>query len=189
MGVALPVRTARQVHGTRVADVASGGPDVTADGLVSATRGLVVGIVTADCAPVLLVSRTRGVVAAVHAGWRGAAAGVLESAIEALRTTFAVDPSTIEAVIGPAVGRCCYEVGEEVYAAFAARTGTLTEAAWEMRGRWHLDLRAAVRALLVEGGVGAVATLGPCTVCDRSYRSFRRDGAGAGRQLSFIGWA
>ena len=184
VGVPLPIALPRQVHGTTVVEAALGN-EPRADGLVATARGLLVGIVTADCVPVLLVDRRRRVAAAVHAGWRGAAAGVLEAALGRLG-----DPADVEAALGPAVGRCCYEVGPEVLAAFRARTGDATVPAWhEGPGRPHVDLRAAAELLLRAAGVRRVDVLGPCTACDRRYASYRRDGAGAGRQLSFVGWA
>src|SRR5881628_1500319 len=112
-GVPLPVVTARQVHGTCV-ETAAPGPSREADGLVSATAGQLVAVVTADCMPVLLLDRQRRVAAAVHAGWRGAAAGVLTAAVEHLRAAFGARPADLEAAIGPAVAGCCYEVGAEV---------------------------------------------------------------------------
>jgi len=188
-GVRLPVATARQVHGTRV-ETAAPGPPPEADALISATTGQVVGVVTADCMPVLLIDRRRRVAAAVHAGWRGAAAGVIEAAVAKLGTAFQADAPSLEAVIGPAIGACCYEVGDEVLAAFRARIGDGTAPAWSHRdGRLHLDLRAAARLLLRGAAVGRVAVVGPCTACGSGYCSYRRDGAGAGRQLSFVGWA
>lgn len=187
-GVPLPVVTARQVHGTRV-ETAAPGPPREADGLVSATDGQLLGVVTADCMPVLLIDRQRRVAAAVHAGWRGAAEGVLEAAVAKLGAAFQVAPRALEAAVGPAVGACCYEVGDEVLDAFRARVGDLTVPAWSHRGgRLHLDLRAAARLLLRGAGVERVAVLGPCTACASGYCSYRRDGAGAGRQLSFVGW-
>src|SRR5882724_2474835 len=113
-GFRLPVITARQVHGTRV-EIAAPGAPAEADGLISTTAGQVVGVVTADCMPVLLIDRGRRVAAAVHAGWRGAAAGVIEAAVARLGTEFQVAPQALEAVIGPAIGACCYEVGDEVF--------------------------------------------------------------------------
>jgi hypothetical protein len=160
-----------------------------ADGIVATTPGMVVGVLTADCAPILMIAPQRRVAAAVHAGWRGAAAGVAEAALAHLRT-FGVEPHEIEASIGPAIGACCYEVGPEVRAAFIARTSDLTRAAWSRRAdRDVLDLRGAVQAILAAAGVRLTTLLGPCTRCSPDYCSFRRDGAGAGRQASFIGWA
>jgi YfiH family protein len=190
LGAPLPVATPRQVHGTRVVIASAVGAPGEADAILSDARGLLVGVVTADCVPVLLVARRRRVVAAVHAGWRGAAAGVLEAAVGQLDATYGVGPAEIEAVIGPAVGGCCYEVGPEVAETFRRRTDRATDAAWSPRSdRWLLDLRLAARLLLTAAGVPVTSVLGPCTVCDPGYHSYRRDGRGAGRQLSFVGWA
>lgn len=189
VGIALPVATPRQVHGTVVV-AASSEERSRADGLSVARPGLLVGVVSADCMPVLLVDRRRRVTAAVHAGWRGAAAGVLEAAITHLGAVYGSVPADLEAAIGPAIGGCCYEVGPEVRDAFRTRTGATTDPAWELGGvRPHLDLRVAARCLLSVAGVPAVAVLGPCTACGEGYHSYRRDGAATGRQLSFVGWA
>lgn len=187
-GAPLPIVVPRQVHGTRVVNAVAG-EEARADGLAVARSGLLVGVVTADCMPVLLVDRRRRIAAAVHAGWRGAAAGVLETAVEHLRESFGTPAADLEAVIGPAITGSCYEVGPEVLDSFRARSGALTATAWSERdGRPHLDLRDAARLLLGAAGVASVHTVGPCTACDRRYNSYRRDGAGTGRQLSFVGW-
>jgi len=187
-GVPLPILTPRQVHGTQVLRAADGRP--RADGLSTGRAGSLVGVVTADCMPVLLVDRQRHIAAAVHAGWRGAAAGVLEEAVAHLVAESGGAAADLEAVVGPAVGGCCYEVGPQVVEAFRARTGALTAEAWRAVGSRHaLDLRRAASCLLRAAGVTSVAVLGPCTVCGPGYHSYRRDGAGAGRQLSFVGWA
>lgn len=188
-GAVLPVATVRQVHGARVVTAVASDDRPEADGVVAGTPGLLVGVLTADCVPILLVDRGRRAAAALHAGWRGAAAGVLAAGLAQLGVASGTTPADVEAVIGPAIGGCCYEVGAEVRAAFRARTGDLTAEAWERYGaRWHVDLRAAARTLLLTAGVGRVALVGPCTRCDPGYHSYRRDGAGAGRQLSFVGW-
>ncbi len=188
VGVRLPLALPRQVHGTRVMSAVSAAARPAADALATGTPGFLVGVVTADCMPVLLVDRRRRVVAAVHAGWRGAAAGMLEAAVAHLRVAFGTRPDELEAAIGPAVAGCCYEVGAEVVEAFGAR-GDATAPAWTRRGsRRHLDLRIAARCLLEAAGVGSVAVLGPCTACGPGYHSYRRDGARTGRQLSFAGW-
>jgi len=190
VGVELPVVTPRQVHGTVVGVGRAGDVErLEADGLVAVTGGVVVGVVTADCVPVLLLDRTRRAVAAVHAGWRGAAGGVLRSGLERMQREAGSEPGSIEAVIGPAIGGCCYQVGAEVRDAFEAASPGVTASAWTPHGdRLLLDLRRAVALLLEELGVRQVERLGPCTRCGTGYHSYRRDGAGAGRQLSFIGW-
>jgi YfiH family protein len=188
IGIDVPLVTPRQVHGARVVRVHRPELPGEADALVTSTRGLAVGVVTADCAPILLRAPGGVTVAAVHAGWRGAAAGVVEAGVRALSEASGSRPDAIEAVIGPAIGPCCYQVGREVRDAFEARTGEATAPAWAPDGeRFRLDLRAAVRGLLVASGVSAVATVGPCTSCSTGLHSYRRDGAAAGRQLSFIG--
>lgn len=185
----VPVSLPRQVHGTYVVTLEPGADRTEADGIVTARVATRVGVVTADCVPILMVAPKRRVAAAVHAGWRGAAAGIVDTALAHLRT-FGVEPDEVEASLGPAIGWCCYEVGNEVHAAFVDRTGPTTEAAWARRNeRWTLDLRAAVRALLARAGVARTTIIGPCTRCSLDYCSYRRDGAGAGRQVSFIGWS
>ena len=187
VGVPLPVCTVRQVHGTRVVTADRQRETPEADGVATSAPGVAVGVVTADCVPALMLARECGVVASVHAGWRGAAAGVLEAAVAHLGSGFGVRPQDVEVCLGPAVGPCCYRVGSEVRAAFRARTGDLTAPVWRETGdALMLDLRLAERRLLEAAGVGHVSLLGPCTACMPSYASYRRDGPGAGRQLSFI---
>lgn len=189
-GVALPVATVRQVHGTRVVTARPDREAPEADGVATSARGLAVGILTADCVPALLLARRHGVAAAVHAGWRGAAAGVLEAALSHLRGAFGVEPTDVEAILGPSIGPCCYRVGAEVQAAFTVRTDAATSPAWTPSGdRLQLDLRLAERLILEAAGVRCVSMVGPCTACTPALASYRRDGTGAGRQLSFIGWA
>jgi hypothetical protein len=186
-GVGLPLARPRQVHGATVLLVDEVTASSEGDAVVATRSGVAVGIITADCAPVLLRDRCGRAVAAVHAGWRGAAAGVVQRALAMLSRVAGVEAAQVEVVVGPAVGACCYEVGDEVRRAFAARGGTeLGFAFTPRRDRFMFDLRAAVGALAQAAGAGAVRHLGPCTMCDASYASYRRDGAAAGRQLSFI---
>jgi len=190
VGVELPVVTPRQVHGTTVGVADVEAARVEADGMIAAVPGVVVGVVTADCVPVLLLDRAHRAAAALHAGWRGAAHGVLRSGVEQLQRHAGSEPATLEAVIGPAIGGCCYEVGREVRDAFEAASPGVTTSTWEPRGeRLHLDLPGAVALLLRALGLRRVSQLGPCTRCGPGYYSHRRDGAGTGRQLSFIGWS
>jgi len=187
LGIDAPVVTPTQVHGARVATVRAAESPGEADGVVTTTRRLVLGIVTADCAPVLLRVPGTTAVGAVHAGWRGAAAGVVECGVDALCRLAGAPPDAVEAAIGPAIGPCCYQVGAEVREAFERRTGSVTAAAWTPDGdRLRLDLREAVRRLLLAVGVERVALVGPCTSCSPDLHSHRRDGQRAGRQLSFV---
>jgi hypothetical protein len=186
----------RQVHGTRVirlhsvlADAPAPGVLGAADAVVSDLRGLPVGVVTADCLPLLLATPS-GWVAAVHAGWRGLAAGVLAAACGAL-AALACDAEAAVAAIGPHVGACCYEVDAPVVDALAARFGSVLEAslAPTRPGHWRLALAPLARAELARAGL-APARIGgfeaACTACDSArFESYRRDGLRAGRLLHF----
>lgn len=200
------VLATRQVHGSAIVSpeeprcAGLDWPDgverlPVADALVSASAGVLLTIRTADCVPVLLVAPAARAVAAVHAGWRGTLAGVLEHAVIALHERYGAQPATIRAAIGPAIGGCCYEFGAEHFAAFVARYGDQAQRAWTQArpgaARGRLDMRALVAVGLVGAGIDpdAVTVVGPCTAeSPATLHSYRRDGAGAGRQLSYIGW-
>ena len=182
------VRRARQVHGVRVVCADQDGDLGEADATLATRPGVEVGVITADCVPVLLAAR--GAVAAVHAGWRGLAGGVIPRALEAL-CEVASGPERV-AVVGPCIGACCYEVDAPVLDAMRIRFGSALEGALRPSrpGHARLDLATLARVALVAAGcapaaVGFVADA--CTRCDAvRFHSFRRDGAAAGRLLSWI---
>jgi YfiH family protein len=169
----------RQAHGTTVLRVrseeGSGGEAlaVDADGHATALHGVGMMVLVADCLPVLLASR--GAVAALHAGWRGLAGGVLEEGVRAVREL--AGAGEIVAFVGPGAGPCCYEVGEEVHAAFAG-AGRV--------GARNLDLPSLAHERLLAAGVDRVELAGWCTICDEDLYSHRRDGARAGRQAGIV---
>lgn len=177
----------KQVHGCAVETAPwDGTPD--ADAATSDGPGQVLGIETADCLPVLLVDPRRRAVAAVHAGWRGSAASIAVRAVRALQEKGS-DPGDVVAALGPAIGACCYEVGDELRAAF----GGDAEAVFRPgpRGKPHLDVRLANRLQLVRAGVRAehIHDFDECTSCRADlYHSYRRDGKGAGRMINYVGW-
>jgi len=188
---------ARQVHGAGVLEVTSRShraevSDEQADALVTAEPGCTVGVVTADCVPVLFACLDEAgaarAVAAAHAGWRGIVGGVLEATVAELRRRCACDPAELRVAVGPCIGVARYEVGPEVAARFAALEGVVDRT----RGaRPHLDLLAAVRATLLAAGIPPAAISLPRGLCTHAraelFYSYRRDGAGTGLQLSFIG--
>jgi YfiH family protein len=148
-----------------------GEPLAEADGQLTATSGLVPLVLVADCLPVAL--RGADAVGMLHCGWRGLAAGIVERGVEASGAT--------HAAIGPGIGRCCYEVGEEVLAAFAG----LGEGIAEDR---MLDLEEVARRLLANAGVEHIETAGLCTKCNPElFYSHRRDGERSGRQAG-LAW-
>jgi YfiH family protein len=180
--------TAKQVHGRAVLVV---GPDsdldavrtTEADALVCRARDHAVAVRTADCAPILLAADDGSVVAAVHAGWRGAVGGVIEAAV----ADMGVPASRIVAAVGPCIGWDAFEVGPEVVSAAAAATDVSALVRPGAGDRQHLDLAGLCAALLRKAGVERVDVVGGCTVQQASaYFSHRRDNGTTGRQLSAI---
>ncbi|MGN6375866.1 MAG: peptidoglycan editing factor PgeF [Sphingomonas sp.] len=164
------------------------------DALVTDRPGLVLGILTADCAPVLLADRDAGVVAAAHAGWKGALGGVTDAAVLAMETLGA-DRSRIAAAIGPCIARASYEVDEAFVRRFEtddpANERFFTPGA---PGHHQFDLEAYVTARLAAAGIARIEALGLDTYADEarfySYRrATHRGEPGYGRQISLIGLA
>jgi hypothetical protein len=176
-----------QVHGAEVVE-APWEARPNADAAVARASGWLLGIQTADCLPVLLVDPERHLVAAAHAGWRGTAAGVASRAVEALVARGSRREDLV-AALGPAVGACCYEVGEELREAFGPSGAKFFRPG--PRGRPHLDVRAANVRQLLDSGLRpeAVHHVTDCTRCRADlYPSYRRDGRAAGRMISFVGF-
>lgn len=182
----------RQVHGRGVVVIGEGVTPsqvgaLEADALVTDRRGLTLGMATADCVPVLFADPVSGVVAAAHAGWRGVVGGVLEATVETMVQRFGVDPRELRAAMGPCIGPCCFEVGEEVAAQFARFPKTVLRG---MRPKPMVDLPAAVLQVLRGCGLAEanLAESGLCTRCHPELLfSYRRDGEATGHHLSVIG--
>lgn len=171
----------RQIHSARVVEASDGGPCGEGDALWTRSPGHALAIATADCVPVVLTGP--GYVAAVHAGWRGIAAGVVPATV----ADAPLLPEKLQAWIGPAIGPCCYEVGEDV--ALAVEVASGPEVVLRGRGpRPYLDLVAAVATQLESAGVATLATTGQCTRCAPGrWWSYRREGRGAGRNYA-LAW-
>jgi hypothetical protein len=181
-----------QVHGRSVEVVEELGRTLgEADAAVSVVPGAAVAVVTADCVPILMADEDGRRVAAVHAGWRGLAAGVVEAAVEALLESGSL-PERLVAVVGPCIGACCYEVDAPVTAALSTRFGSGLAAVASASRPDHvwLDLAGLTRIALERAGVlPARISLLPdaCTRCDATrFHSHRRDGARAGRMVHWI---
>ncbi len=184
--LALPAEPAwlYQAHGSRVAD-ADAPMDGEADASVATAPSAVCAVLTADCLPVLFCDRSATCWAAAHAGWRGLAAGVLETTVARLPA----EPSDLMAWLGPAIGPAAFEVGQDVFDAFRASHMQDVNAFKEqraVRGKYHADIYALARARLGRAGVRQVYGGGRCTVTapERLY-SYRRDGV-TGRLASLI---
>lgn len=185
------VVTAQQVHGARVAVVtrADGGRVIPAtDGLVSDTPGIALLLRFADCVPILLFDPVRRAVGLVHSGWRGTIEGIVTKAVHVMEQAFGTNPADLQVALGPAIGPCCYEVGEDV--AGAVRRSLRGEALLHSSasGRWYFDLPEANRQQLLAVGVRHVEQANMCTVCHRhEFFSHRGDGVRTGRFGALIG--
>lgn len=186
--------TCYQVH-SAVCVVADEWPDAErphADALVTDRAGIVLGVLTADCAPVLLADAQAGVVGAAHAGWKGAFTGVCEATVDAMEALGA-RRERIAAAIGPCIAQKSYEVDEAFRARFLAQAARHQRFfAPGRQGHHHFDLEAYVADRLAECGVGTVARLGLDTYADEDrFYSFRRathaGQADYGRQIALIG--
>ncbi|WKZ32436.1 MAG: peptidoglycan editing factor PgeF [Thermodesulfobacteriota bacterium] len=181
--------TINQVHGASVFRL---GPDAPlappdADAIITAEEGAAIGILTADCLPVLLFDPVNRAVSAVHAGWRGTALGVTLNAVREMGKAFGTKPRDLKAAIGPSIGPCCYSVGENVYEEFRAE-GRSLDSFISLDDGLRLDLGAENISQLLSLGVGQrnISGSAPCTSCSGDFFSYRRDQGRTGRQLSFI---
>ena len=194
--------TLRQVHGTEVVVVrkkdealmsANGRATGEADGLMTGAAGIMLGIQVADCVPVLVADVRQRVVAAFHAGWRGAASGMVQRGIAKMGEEFGSQPDDMIGAVGPSIRACCYGVGCEVREAF--REFCYAEELFSVReGLQHLDLGEANRRQMVDAGLSedAVTVLRECTGCTmvdgrRKYFSHRMEKGVTGRAMGLIG--
>ncbi|MEW6690896.1 MAG: peptidoglycan editing factor PgeF [Pseudomonadota bacterium] len=165
----------KQVHGIEVLDASCSASGSVADGSYAKQKNIVCAVTVADCMPVLLAHEAGEAVAIAHAGWRGLAAGVIESAIGEMQ----VPGERLLAWLGPAIGPAAYEVGEEVRAAFLERdAGAQAAFAPARPGHWLLDLYAVARRRLGTRGVRRIFGGDFCTFSDSErFYSYRRDAA------------
>ena len=211
-----PLITVRQVHSDLVHVVRSRKPDrFVGDGLVTDLRGVALGVLTADCFPVLLVDTKKKAVGAFHAGWRGTVKRIVEKGVGIMRLEFGSRPEDIHAAIGPGIQNCSFEVGEEVEEQFhsqfeyAAALFHRVQESDAVRERYpmlfmnqrapghgdpciklHLDLREANRRQLLAAGVpeANITALKDCTFCQtRKFFSHRAERGKTGRQMALIG--
>jgi YfiH family protein len=187
-----------QVHGAEVRVVrdaeAKGSEQEHCDAQVTGVAGVLLGVKTADCVPVLLTDSRTGACAGIHAGWKGTLAEIARHTLETMRAEFGTDPRDVRAAVGPAARACCYEVGAEVVEAFHAKFPRAGELFTPTRaGHALVDLQRANREQLVAAGVHAarVHTLPLCTICRPelffSYRREKKLYGRTGRLLSVIG--
>jgi YfiH family protein len=186
--------TTSQVHGAAVCAVSAASDPIAlrgyeADALVAPAGRLAVAVRTADCVPVLLFDADSGAVAAVHAGWRGVARGVVEAGVTALIQIGKDAPRRLCAALFPHIGRCCFEVGEDVAQQLAALHPDPASVVDRSRSKPHVDLAAIVRAKLLALGMldENIERVAGCTRCEpERFFSYRRDGQRSGRHVAAI---
>jgi polyphenol oxidase len=162
-----------------------------ADALVARDPRIAIGVRVADCVPILVHDAETGDVAAIHAGWKGLVAGVIQEAVRTLRDQrpTSATTSSLVAAVGPSIGGCCFEVGDDVAATIVRSVGGDESIVSTRDPRPRIDLRRATRLTLRSLGVAddAIEDVGGCTMCNPAlYFSYRRDGARSGRHLAAI---
>lgn len=159
------------------------------DGMVTAERGILLAVASADCVPILMIDAGCQIVGAIHAGWRGVIAGIAGQGVLTMERLGA-KPHEIRAALGPSIGQCCFEVDEELAHRFGREiTGSERYARPGRPGKSHLDLRAIVTDQLMRAGLPreSIINIGPCTKCANDRFFSRRADASSGLQISFIG--
>jgi polyphenol oxidase len=171
------------------------------DGLITNVPGVLVGVGTADCVPVLVVDGKNRAVGTFHAGWRGTVAQIVERGVAMMKDEYGSRVEDLEAAVGPSIGACCYSVGKEVHREFHERFGYAEElfrvGVDEDEAKTYLDLWEANRRQLLDAGVGEerITVVGECTACsvdapgDLKYFSHRGEKGVAGRMLNVVGVA
>jgi YfiH family protein len=160
-----------------------------ADAVITGKKDVLIGVIVADCVPILLFDPSQEVIAAVHAGWRGTADGILEKTIDRMESNFGCRSDEMLIAIGPSIRQCSYEVGEDVKEAVEKKTGE-GEYFTNRGEKYHIDLSIANRLQAVNSGVvdAHIWQSKECTYCNPSkYHSYRYSGASSGRQGGFIG--
>jgi YfiH family protein len=182
-----------QVHGNHVhvVDANSRGITAVADGMVTSAPKMILGILTADCVPILLIDERARVVGALHAGWRGVSANIASAGVIAM-ASIGAKPERIRAALGPAIGACCFEVDIELARRFEAEIDDARRHVYrENRRKAFMDLKGLVRDQLMRAGLvaDAITDVAICTQCSSGRYFSRRSAKGGttGLQLSFIG--
>jgi YfiH family protein len=159
---------------------------------VTDARNTFLGVLTADCVPILFLARQQKIVAVVHAGWRGTLKGIVGKTVKLFLESYSVLPSELEVALGPSIDACCYEIGRDVAQPLIEHWAELATSSIENRDdKSYLDLRNLNRAILHRAGIpqSQIYRVGPCTSCAKAeFFSYRREKKETGRQISFIGW-
>lgn len=186
-----PIYLPDQRHTDRVVIIDHDTGPMVADAVITNRTDIFIGVMTADCAPILLFDKRRNVAGAVHAGWRGTAAGIVMNALRVMAAGFASSPTDILMAVGPTIGGCCYEVGPEVAEAVRKVAGGEDSISLKDSSH-HIDLSLANRLQALSMGVPPdnIWLSGECTFCNPDkYYSYRYDKEAVGRQYAIAGIA
>lgn len=186
--------TVNQNHGDDILIVDSSSPEdlseTSCDAMITDRPGIAIGVLTADCVPVLLFDPDRRAVAAIHVGWKGTASDLPGKTVTTMEEQFKTRPETLLAAVGPSIGSCCYEVDGPVHSTFSRLHDRWPKWARAVTPlHWMLNLSQANVDLLVDAGVRRenIVRINICTSCQEDlFYSHRRDGRNTGRQISFI---
>ncbi len=184
------ILTINQAHGSNVLVIDKPIKDtfslskISADAIITNQYDVAIGILTADCVPILLLDPVKKIVGAVHAGWRGTVKAVVQKAIEIMAREFGSDKKEILAAIGPSIGQCCYKIDEVVAKEFRDNEYIKKE-----DDCWRLDLKKVNLSQMVSSGILGknISVEDLCTSCRNDlFFSYRKDGKITGRQLNFV---
>lgn len=186
-----PIARCHQVHGksVRIVTRANINERPEGDGMVTAERGILLAVASADCVPILMTDARGNIFGAIHAGWRGVIAGIAQEGVRAMEALGA-RPREIRAALGPSIGQCCFEVDDDLAHRFAREVrGSEHHSRAGRPGKSHLDLRGIIADQLMCAGLPreSIRNVGPCTKCANARFFSRRAEASSGLQLSFIG--
>jgi YfiH family protein len=182
----------RQVHSNRAIEITYEKPEaighVEGDALVTAKKGLLLSVWVADCVPLVMAQEHGRCIAAVHAGWRGLVGGIIRTTLELLKSAYNAPPESIKASVGPAIGACCYEVGNDVSERIAASCGESSVIAVRA-DRIFADLHSTAKLQLLAAGVqpSNIEVSNLCTYCHDNLFFSRRRGNLSERQCGFVG--
>ncbi len=166
--------------------------EMTADGMMTDRKGILLGVKTADCVPVLLARKDGMVVSALHCGWRSTSLGIIETCIDKFERFYGTSPENLVVAVGLGIRQCCFEVGSDLVSDFTNKGYDLEKLLVEAKKpeKKMFDLHGLIRKILLEAGVSDdnIEEIGLCTCCNPElFHSYRRDGEKAGRMLSLIG--
>ncbi|NLC11509.1 MAG: peptidoglycan editing factor PgeF [Firmicutes bacterium] len=186
----------KQVHGSRVLEANSGlagcKEHLPADALVTAQKGIVLGIMAADCVVLYFFDPVNEAIGLAHAGWRGTAAGIGIELLKTMKALYSTRPENVKVAISPSIASCCYEVEQDVINSFA-ENGRLEELVYCKQGKkMTLDLKETNRKQLIKAGVKAefIASSSYCTFCHQDlFYSYRRDGKKTGSMMAIMALA